>query len=417
MTIWTINLYVLIAALLLTILFRQIRKPKSIVLEILKNFVGAYFVFSGIIKAIDPAGTGIKMEEYFEIFTQYVPFLSGVWHALASQALNFSMFMIILEIFLGFALILGAIPRVTVWMLLLLVAFFTVLTGFSHLTGKVTDCGCFGDFIKLTPKVSFYKDLVLLALIIPLFVNWKKISPLFPAAPRHWALFFLTLGSSVFAYMNIYYEPIVDFRPYKTNVNIPACLKLPPNAIPYKYESVFIYENIKTGEKKEFAYDKLMDINYEEWKWDSTMTVMTQKGDDPKCKDFAISGESGEDLTALYMNYDEFIFHVILPDIKKVSEDGLKELDPILMAAGEAGYKVDFLTGSSIPDVKKYLADRNMNYEVYNTDATPLKTIMRANPGLLILKKGTIMAKYHHHDLPDFKEIKETILEPQKAKD
>lgn len=417
MTIWTINLYVLIAALLLTILFRQIRKPKSLVLEILKNFVGSYFVFSGIIKAIDPAGTGIKMEEYFEIFTQYIPFLSGLWHALAEQALNFSMFMIILEIFLGFALILGAIPRITVLLLLLIILFFTILTGFSHLTGKVTDCGCFGDFIKLTPKTSFYKDLILLALILPLVLQWKKISSLFQNAPRYWALFFLTLGASVFAYMNIYYEPIIDFRPYKSSVNIPTCLKLPPNAKPYIYESVFLYENIKTGEKKEFAYDKLMDINFEEWKWDSTMTVMIQKGDDPQCKDFAIIDENRGDLTGTFMIDNEYTFHVIIPDIKKASVEGLKAMDVLLTEAKDNKYKVSVLTGSSIPDVKNILKGYNMDYEVYNTDATPLKTIMRANPGLLILKKGTIIAKYHYHDLPDFKALKENILDPKTDKD
>jgi len=408
MTIWTINLYVLIAAVAITAFLAQIRKPKSYFIEILKNFIGSYFIFSGVVKGIDPAGTGIKMEEYFEIFHEYFPFLNFLWNLFEPISLEFSIFMILLEIVLGFFLIFGALPKLTSWLIFLTILFFTFLTGFSHITGKVTDCGCFGDFIKLTPKVSFIKDAILVIVLIPLVRNWRSITPLFPVKPRFLALFILTILATVFTLRNVYYEPLVDFRAYKVGVNITECLALPKDAKPYIYENIFIYKNNKTGENHEFKVENL-PTDWENWTFVDREDKLIQKGDDPKCKDFAISDTNGSDLTDTYMTEEQPIFALIIPDIRKTNQESLAEIKELLDAAVKDGHYAIALTGSSISTVEEALSKAGIRVDVFNVDATPLKTIMRSNPGILVLKKGTILAKHHYNDHVTYKQLKEAL--------
>lgn len=408
MTIWTINLYILIAAIAITAFLAQIRKPKNFFIELLKNFVGAYFVFSGIVKAIDPAGTGIKMEEYFEIFHQYFPFLNGLWSALEPVSLEFSILTILVEVILGLMLIFGAVPRFTAYVIFLTIIFFTFLTGFSHITGKVTDCGCFGDFLKLTPKISFIKDLVLIVILLPIVIKWKLITPLFPNKPRFLALFMLSLLAIIFTLRNVYYEPIVDFRAYKAGVNIMECLALPADAKPYIYENKFIYKNNQSGENQEFTAETL-PTDWENWTFVDRIDKLIQKGDDPKCKDFSIADENGSNVTEVYMNEEQPLFVLVIPNIKKTDIESLAHIKEVFNAANKAGYYTIALTGSNIEDVKKILEKEEFNIDVFNSDETPLKTIMRSNPGILILKKGTILGKYHHNDEMTYAKIKESL--------
>lgn len=406
MTVWTLNLYIFIAAIAITAFLAQIRKPKSYFIEILKNFIGAYFVFSGIVKAIDPVGTGIKMEEYFEIFHQYFPFLNFVWDALEPVSLGFSIFMILLEIILGLLLIFGALPQLTIYLIFATIVFFTFLTGFSHITGKVTDCGCFGDFIKLTPKVSFIKDIVLVIILLPLVKSWRNITSLFPIRPRSLALFILSILAIVFTLRNVYYEPVVDFRAYKVGTNIAECLSLPPDAKPYIYENIFIYKNNASGENHEFTVETLPK-DWDNWTFVDRIDKLIQKGDDPKCKDFAIADANSSDLTNEYMNEEQPIFALVIPNLKKMSDKNLLHIKDVLDAAVKDGHYAIALTGSNIPDVEAKLKAADIHLDVFNTDETPLKTIMRSNPGILVLKKGTILGKYHHNEEVSYKKIKE----------
>ncbi|HZH67628.1 MAG TPA: BT_3928 family protein [Chitinophagales bacterium] len=406
MTIWTINLYILIAAVIITLLLAQIRKPKSYVIEFLKNFIGAYFVFSGFVKAVDPVGTAIKMEEYFEIFHDYFPFLNFLWDILEPNSLGFSVFTILIEILLGLFLIFGAFPFATTVTLFATIVFFTFLTGFSHITGQVTDCGCFGDFLLLTPKVSFIKDIFLILLCLPLLVYWKKISPLFQSRPRALSLLILTILAIVFSLRNVHYEPIFDFRAYKVGVNIVECLNLPPDAKQYIYENIFIYQNAD-GEEHEFTVDNFPD-DLENWTFIDRKDKLIQKGDDPKCKDFAIFDSNSNDLTELYMNEEQPLFVVIIPELKKLSSKNIEHVRSIITSAQRDGNKAIALTGSNLQDVQSTLSEYGIMIDVFGTDETPLKTIIRSNPGIIVLKKGTILGKYHHNDEVSYKDIKES---------
>ena len=400
------------AAVVLTLIGKFVFKQSNLPINFLRYFVGVWFVFSGVVKAIDPAGTAIKMEEYFEIFetTKYVSVLSFLWKFMAEQALAVSIFMIILEIYLGIALILGTWKKLTVWLLVLLIIFFTLLTGFSAKTGKVTDCGCFGDFIKLEPIQSFYKDIFLTVLIFVILFGQKHIKEIFAGIVNKILLAALTIAAIAFTYRNIYYEPIKDFRPYTVGTSIPEGLKLPPNAKPYKYENTFIYKNKKSGEVKEFKGTWPQDI--ENWTFVDRKDVMIQKGDDPKLKDFAIKDANGADNSAGFFEEEEYIFFIIIPELKKVNVKGYEKLVKITDAAANDNRYVFILTGSLIDDMKAFEDKHNVEYvyDVYNTDATPLKTIMRSNPGLLILKKGIIVGKYHYNELTTYKDLKKAII-------
>jgi len=266
--------------------------------QIVRYLVGALFIFSGVVKAIDPAGTAIKMEEYFEVFATYVPKLEFLWHFFAQQALIIATIMIVLEIILGITLILGIWKKFTLGSLVAIIIFFTFLTWFSAKTGKVTDCGCFGDFIKLTPTQSYHKDLVLCVLILILVIGAKHIKQLFAARIGIVIFSVLAILTLLFTFRNIYYEPIKDFRPYTIGTSIPKCLELPPNAKKTITEMVFVYKNKQTGEVKRFNNTFPEDLD--NWTFVDREDKVIQKGDEPKCKDFAIKDANGNDNSASF---------------------------------------------------------------------------------------------------------------------
>ncbi len=249
MTITKLFIYIAIAAIVILIAAILGKKSKNPIINWVQFFVGGLFIFSGVIKAIDPVGTAIKMEEYFEVFITYTPFLEGVWHFFAKNALAVSIFMIVLEIYLGIALLVGKFIKSTIGLLLAIIVFFTFLTGFSHFTQKVTDCGCFGDFMKLTPYQSFMKDIFLTVLILILLIGRKQIATLTKDGIGTLVVVLGTIVATWFCFSNYYDLPIKDFRAYKIGVNIPTCMTLPPDAKKAIVETTFIYKKNDTGEE------------------------------------------------------------------------------------------------------------------------------------------------------------------------
>ena len=397
------------SALVLTAIEKFVFKITNLPINFLRNFVGIWFIFSGVVKAIDPAGTGIKMEEYFEIFAQYIPALNSFWEFFAHHALAVSIFMIVLEIYLGIALILGTWKKLTIWLLVLLILFFTFLTGFSAKTGKVTDCGCFGDFIKLAPIQSFYKDLLLTALILIILFGQKSIKEIFGKVLNRILLVALTIAAIAFTYRNIYYEPIKDFRPYTIGKSIPECLKLPANAKKSIINLIYTYKNKKTGEVKVFPPNQFPE-DYDNWTFIKREDVVVQKGDEPKCKDFRIVDMNGDDQTQMFFEEPETIFFIISPDLKKADTAGFKKIIAVCEAAQKDGKYAFVICGNAPTEVEQYKQKYKIPYDAYNMDPSPIKTIMRSNPGLLILKQGKIVAKYHYNDLIDYSAIKKSVL-------
>ncbi len=273
----TLLLSFAVAGLVLTVLTRLAKKTNNLLLSFLQHFCGVWFVFSGIVKAIDPIGTAYKMEDYFAAFEttfaglqNFFSGLAPLFPTLAGYSTGFSIFMIVLEIALGVMLILGYARRFTAWMFLLIVVFFTLLTGFTYLTGfvpteanffdfakwgpyvstqmRVTDCGCFGDFIKLDPKVSFFKDLGLLVPALIFLFRSKHMHELFTEKGRRILVSLTTVATLGFCWQNTYRDlPVVDFRPFYVNANIRERKALEEEARGNIEIIGWVMENTKTG--------------------------------------------------------------------------------------------------------------------------------------------------------------------------
>lgn len=409
MTLTKLFLYIGVFALAVLLMAMATRRTRNILVNFVQFYVGGLFIFSGIVKGIDPIGTAIKMEEYFEVFVEYVPALTGFWHFMAGHALAVGIFMIVLELFLGFTLLFGKYKRLTVWLLLLIIAFFTFLTGFSHFTGKVTDCGCFGDFMKISPYQSFLKDIFLTALILIVFFGRGKLAELLPPTARSGVVWVLTAISIWFCFRNVYNLPVVDFRAYKTGVNIPQCMELPPDAKPYKYEIVYTYRNKESGEVKEFV--NTWPEDFSAWEYVDRKDKLIQKGDDPKCKDFVIYDADGNDITADFLAKTQPMVVITSFDVARANRKGFERLARVAAQAEADGYLVAGLTGSALTDAEALRHDLGLAAEFHNLDAVPIKTMNRSNPGIVVLQEGTVLGKFHHRKAKSWEKLKGRLID------
>lgn len=262
MNVYTLNLLIAAIALVLTIIFGILLKKNENALDwiysFFRNFLGTFFIFSGTVKAIDPTGTAIKMGDYFAVFSEYLPALDPLWTFSLNFALPIATALIILEILLGVTLIFGLFKRTALWLYAGLLIFFLFLTGFTTFTGKVTDCGCFGDFLKLKPKVSFFKDILLLVVfIIVLLFAKQKLKPLFN---KKFALLFFAIATIFtvwFNLRNINHLPIKDFRAYKVGTNLNDCTSM-EGRDPGERQLFYTMKNSKTGKSKELESKEYM---------------------------------------------------------------------------------------------------------------------------------------------------------------
>ncbi|TXN36271.1 DoxX family membrane protein [Flagellimonas hymeniacidonis] len=349
-------------------------------------FVGILFIISGLIKLNDPVGFSFKLEEYFSQGVLDLPFLMPM-------ALGISIFVVIVEVLLGVLLLIGFKPKFTVWSLLLMIVFFTFLTFYSAYFNKVTDCGCFGDAVKLTPWESFTKDIVLLVLILVLYFGRKYIEPLF-TSKINWAIAGVaTIVCILFANHVLNHLPSVDFRPYKIGANIQQGMSVPENAPKAIYEYAWRFK--MNGD------EKIVVTNGEYPKIDGEFidveTTEIQKGYEPPIHDFTIERE-GQDMASEILEEDNLVM-VIAYDLAKSNNDFFSEVATVTSKAKEKGYTVVGMSASNNEQATALKNKYNLDFDFYFTDETTLKTIVRSNPAILVLKKGTIIQKVHHNDL------------------
>lgn len=348
--------------------------------------VGVLFIISGLIKLNDPVGFSFKLEEYFSQGVLDLPFLMPF-------ALAISIFVVIVEVLLGVLLLIGFKPKFTVWSLLLMIVFFTFLTFYSAYFNKVTDCGCFGDAIKLTPWESFTKDVILLVLILVLFFGRKHIRPLFQAK-TNWIVGGASLLACIlFATHVLNHLPSVDFRPYKIDANIQEGMSVPDDAPKPLYEYAWRF--------KVNGVDKIVVTNGEypsvDGEFVDVETTEIQKGYEPPIHDFTIE-QNGVDFAADLLGEDKLIM-VIAYDLAKSDNEFFPEVAKVADKAISKGYKVIGMSASSDSQTQVLKSEFNLNFDFYFTDETTLKTIVRSNPAILVLEKGTIKQKVHHNDL------------------
>lgn len=485
-----------VIGLVFSLLTRMAKRTKNLFLTFLQHFCGVWFIFSGLVKAVDPIGTAYKMEDYFAQFENTFAGLNNIFAGIApvfpwlsAYSNGFAIFMIVLEIVLGIMLIIGFSRRLTAWLFLLIVVFFTFLTGFTYLTGfvpteanffdlakwgpwvetqmRVTDCGCFGDFILLSPRTSFFKDLGLLIPSVVFLWYSKQMHQLFTRKGRNVFVGLSTVLTLLFCLQNTYMDlPVVDFRPFKTGTNIRERKALEEEARGNIEITGWVMENKNTGEIKKIMVplERYKEVTAqcppnEGWKVKDQIKTEPYVEKDGKrivVKETKISNfdiedadnneiadqileESGYTLMIIaYHLYGEKKTETVVvqdttwaSDTLRITADSFEvrpkvagiaprkveiqtfipepgygklfgeKINPLAEAVSKAGWKVFAINTFQDAEVSESFRRKvGAGYPFYRADDKLLKTIIRSNPGIVVLKDGAVMGMYHWRHFP-----------------
>jgi len=360
----------------------------KILASISRVFVGALFIFSGFIKANDPLGFGYKLQEYFEVFNM---------HWMVPLALFLAIFICIFEVAVGFALLIGARLKLVLWLLSLMMVFFTFLTFYSAYYNKVTSCGCFGDAIPLTPWQSFYKDIVLSVLTLILIIGRSYINPLFGPRFENIVVGTFTLAATAFPLYTSTHLPIIDFRPYKIGTNL-------YKALHPKEKFFYMLKNKKTGEQKEFEswppdWDKEYDyVSNRTEPLDKTIKPITG---------FSIQNEAGEEHADEFLTLQGCSFILVEYDLDRSDRSIQGAINDFSELCKKDSVSFIALTASAPEKIATFKKEVNAGYEFYrNPDEVPLKTMVRSNPGLVMIKDSVVTAMWPHSAFPSYNDVK-----------
>lgn len=376
--------------------------------QISRVLVGGLFIFSGLIKLNDPVGFSFKLSDYFAADVLNLPFMQPF-------TLELALFIVVLEVLLGVALLVSFAKNLTLWLLLGMIIFFTFLTFYSAYFNKVTDCGCFGDAIPLTPWESFGKDVILTVLILIVFFNKKYIKPFMDLRKQGLVMSISLLLCVLFGNHVLRHLPTKDFRPYAVGKSIIDGRKSAEELglKPTTYATVYTMKNINSGELIEVYSDAYVSEKWWEKKdWeiqsDETKTVVLEEGYEPPVHDFVITMDDVE-ITEEILR-EEAVFLVIAYKLEKTHREAFDAINHFATNANEASVPLYGLSASLPEVVESYNNELSFSFPFAVMDETALKTIIRANPGIVLLKKGEVAAKWHYSDLPDFQEVQELHL-------
>ena len=494
MTLTTLLIRIGIAAVLLTLLTGfAFKKHKSWLMTFLQNFCGALFLFSGWVKAVDPLGTAYKLEQYFGEFESVfsdtaVSFIAPMFPWLSEYAVSFSVVMIVFEIVLGLMLLMGSKSKLTSWLFLGLIVFFTALTGFTYLTGyvpegvnffefgkwgeynsnnmKVTDCGCFGDFIKLEPKTSFMKDVALLFPALYFVFKHKDMHEFFSSKVQNIIIGLTTIGLFVYCFSNYIWDiPHADFRPFQVATDVRGQKEIEGEAQASVQITDWILQNKESG--KQISLTNQQYINekgYAEYP-KSEWTIVDQKKTEPsipitKISEYVIEDFEGYEVTEELLGEPGYsvmiVCYKLYTDDDKIKStsytvsDTIYTIDTVLIegqtapslvktikeikqrtetkdihlfdenyiarfkevsndfteAADKAGWRVYGVVGGAGENkIEDFRHAAQTAYPFYVADDILLKTIVRSNPGIVVMKDGKILDKWHYKKLPKFAEV------------
>ena len=365
------------------------RNIRIAAVNICRFILAVTFIFSGYVKAIDPLGTLYKLKDYAAAMAlnDILPDWALVIVAIALGALEFS-----LGVFMLFAVRRHMVSKLT----LALMSVMTALTVWIYIADPVKDCGCFGDALKLTNGETLLKNIVLIACAT--LVAWRPADMArFISRTNQWIVRYYTITyiivTSVYC---LYTLPIFDFRPYRVGTNIKLGMEIPEGAEQPEFESTFILR--KNGVTREFTLDNYPDST---WEYVDTKTVQTKKGYEPPIHDFAITtNDTGEDITEQVLTKKGYTFLLVSPRLVVADDSNFGDIDQIYEYAEENGVDFFCLTASTNEDIERWRELTGAEYTFCNADETTLKTIIRSNPGLILLKDGTIIGKWSHNALP-----------------
>jgi hypothetical protein len=359
---------------------------------------GIVFAFSGFVKGIDPWGSAYKFTDYFNA----MGLESLLWAAFPLGVL-----LAFAEFAIGVAFIFNWRMRFFSWIGLLFMAFFTPLTLWIAIKNPVTDCGCFGDALVISNWETFYKNLVFIALAIIVVINRKWFSeqvrsniPTFASL----TVFVIYFALVVYSYRHL---PLIDFRAYKVGTNIPEAMRIPEDAPQEEYENSFYYKNKNTGEIEKFTEENYPWQDTVNWAYHDMESKLIQEGYEPPIHDFTIETPEGDNIADFFLYDENYVFILVAHNLKKTDTSNQDEINTLANWAMEKGFSFICLT-SSLPDETISFAEQNnAAYEFFNTDEITLKTMIRSNPGLLVIKDGTVLGKWHYNDIPNPEEFEE----------
>lgn len=383
----------------------------NILLAAARIVFGITFVFSGFVKAVDPVGFAYKIEDYLISFqlVQFIPL-----------ALTFAVVLILVEFLLGVFVLLGLYRKPTTLLAVLFMGVMTPLTLYIALANPVKDCGCFGDALVISNWHTFYKNIVLLSVAVFLLVYRNKIKPLFSAKSKLFVTGYVFLFSLLFCLYNILYLPLMDFRPHKVGVNIPAQMEddLSKNDI---YENIYVYE--KDGVQEEFTED---NFPWEDstWTFVDYKSKLVKEGEQPVMDEFHITAYAKDATGAFVANGDitsqvldePIVLFVVSLSLADANDEGMQQIVALANHLAASNIKLHIATStqaSAINEWHKQWGTPNVHYA--QMDELTLKTIVRSNPGLLLLKKGTIEGKWSSRNLPSATKLDKIIAKIEAA--
>jgi uncharacterized membrane protein YphA (DoxX/SURF4 family) len=357
------------------------------IVGISRFIVGVLFIFSGLIKANDPLGLSYKMQEFFEVWNL---------QQFNNYTLTLSVIMIAFEIIAGVAVLIGWKMRLFSWLLLLLILFFTFLTGYALFSGKIRECGCFGDCIPLQANQSFIKDVVLLVLILLIMPFRDRIRPFIGRGLAKIILFFTVVFSFAFQWYVLQHLPVVDCLPYKVGNNIPEKMKVPPGAIPDSTVIMFTYE--KNGKQSSFTTDNFPADFDDSYTFVKREDKLVRKGTAvPAIRDFSLQTTSGNDTTQALLTEQGTKIFLFLKDGYK-PYGWIDKMDMIINEASKKKIKGFLVTNLDIPASHEgFLGPLT----TLKTDGTAIKTAARYNPTLFLIRNGTILKKWSAVDFDE----------------
>jgi uncharacterized membrane protein YphA (DoxX/SURF4 family) len=356
---------------------------------IARLIVGSVFIFSGFVKGIDPMGSTYKFLDYFTAFRMdFINFLAFPLALLLSTT----------EFLIGISVMFGWKHKTGAWLALLFIVFFTILTFILALTNPVTDCGCFGDAIVMTNWQTFLKNTILLLFVVCVFYLRNQQKPVYSNLTQWSIIILFTVLFALLEWYNYRHLPILDFRPYKIGAYIPDGMNIPEGAPQDEYRTYLYYE--KDGKTEEFTEE---NFPWEDtsWIYVDSKHVLVKKGYEPPIHDLSMVAPDGYDRTDLILHDENYVFLLISHDLSHADRDALAAANDIAMNCISMNCSFFCLTSSLQSDIEQVRSEINPVYEFLTTDEITLKTIIRSNPGLMLIKDGVILAKWHLNDFPE----------------
>ena len=373
------------------------KRAKAVALYVARTVVGLTFILSGFVKAIDPLGTQYKIQDYLAAIPPSLS-LPDMLTLLMSVSLS------MVEFTLGAFMLTAISRRLTARLTLLFMVVMTAVTVWIYIADPVKDCGCFGDALTLTNLETLLKNIVLLALAA--LVAWRPthIGRLMSRSNQMLLGQMLMVTPVALSFWCLYDLPLIDFRPYHIGADIKAGMEIPEGAEQPVFDTTFIME--KDGERREFTLDDYPDST---WTFVDSKTVTVKEGYVPPIHDFSITAADGEDITDMVLGREGYTFLLISPDLDKADDQNFGDIDQIYEFCQDNSIPFYCLTASTEKSQQHWQNITGAEYPFCMTDATTLKTMIRSNPGLMLLEKGVVRGKWSHNRLPETTEL-ETML-------